>query len=287
MNGKEKNTVYFADSPSGRKLEYRIMGRCAEDDPVLLYVGGMTMVGFPQQWKTFMGLRGKPGIKGDASDIPWKLVLMNRPGYGKSTTDGKLLSYGDVATDIAAVADDCSAKKFALLGTSSGGNYCLAAAAQSDLKGRVTLVNLNSADANYCPETMPAPVAKTISRDSNKVASEHDALANPDANISYKDGMALCRPGSSFCGSYCCCGTVWCRYVCCCPAGLRGDFLVEKTKLDFKYEDIEAPVFIYHGTKDNTVDIRCAHYHSVKLKNVKKKQIIEGMGHCKDRKSVV
>ena len=252
---------------SGRTVEYAFDGRCLPSDPFLFHFHALSMPGVPTY--TSHKMYSKPALPetgaGSWASLPWNIVTMNRAGYGKSTMGDvkpEEWTYGHFAEDVAALADHLGVEKFAVFGGSSGGPYCIAAAAL--LPERVTAVLTLSGDANYCSETMP------------KGKKMNETLAD-GAPITYVDGTAMAHPGgacsegSLLCG--CCCATI-------CPLGTKADLRVEVKKLGFAYSDIsaETAVFLYHGDADDTTDVNCARF----LKSViphAELVIVPGAGH--------
>jgi len=236
--------------PSGRTIEYMLEGRHASDDPFLFHFHALSMAGMGSPHMQYKQYR-KPPLPNAGQDswsqVPFKIVTLNRAGYGKSTLGDLKPSewtYNHFAEDVASLADHLGASKFAVFGASSGGPYCIAAAAL--LPTRVTAVLSLSGDANYCPETMPK-------------GKKFNEVAAAGAPVTFVDGTAMAHPGgacseSSFlCG--CCCATI-------CPLGTKADLQVEVKKLGYSYADIskETAIFLYHGNMDDTTDPNCARY---------------------------
>jgi pimeloyl-ACP methyl ester carboxylesterase len=69
-------------------------------------------------------------MTGDAAAraVGVRLLCVNRPGYGRSTTHAS--SHGSVADDLAGVASELGHARFAVLGMSVGGAYAVATAAR-------------------------------------------------------------------------------------------------------------------------------------------------------------
>lgn len=106
--------------------------------------------------KPVFGFHGTPGsrlisppIALDAKKKGIRLLSYDRPGYGRSTPNpGR--SIGDVASDVAAIADDLGLERFAVWGHSGGGAPALACAAS--LEGRVVGAACLSGVAPYPAE---------------------------------------------------------------------------------------------------------------------------------------
>ncbi|CAD7934993.1 unnamed protein product [Amoebophrya sp. A25] len=284
----------FFQSPTGRRIEYQILGRCAPEDPWLFYIAGMTMHGMPSQISTIFMTR-ESGIDkrshGEA-DLPFRVVALSRPGYGRSTLNipaGKW-SYADFVADLDALAEHLGANDIGVWGTSSGGPNCLAAAALCR-KVRIAGVLLLSCDANYGPSfprgtkmfTSTAAGAAARSYNGQKALAKVSSKYNyqdeeKEAIVSYVDGMSFVRM-DGICGACCCAG--WCCQILCrCPRGIRVDTVVEKKDLDFGLAEVQAPVMLVHGDKDDTCDANCMFFHARGLPNVVRTQLVPGMGHC-------
>lgn len=112
--------------PDGRRLAVSIFGDAA-GRPVF-YQHGLP------------GSRLEAALVADeAARCGVRLVAVDRPGYGSSDArPGRRL--GDVAADLAAVADELGIGRFALLGVSGGGLFALAAAAR--LPERISALGL-------------------------------------------------------------------------------------------------------------------------------------------------
>lgn len=265
-----RNTDLFVDSPSGRKIQYRLVGRCGDDDPVAVFFNGICPLGMPPSWQIFANGRvvpkGQPKVKPqDYCDcLPWTIVVPERGGYGKSTLNKatKDWTYDDAVTDTIAVMNAVcgSSGKFASISGSSGCMNSLHLAYSHP--ERCVALFLNSADANYGPGF---PKGK-----------KHNEAHADGAPITYVDGSAPLRPGS--CMNYCCCYNPCCCCCCCCPKGMSSDLGVEVKLQPYKYADIKCPTFLVSGTKDDTVDPNCARYMASQLPNATL-QIVEGMGH--------
>jgi len=263
---KVKGTSYFAQSPSGRKIEYRLAGRCGKEDIVLLVVHGMVPKGFGAAHSSLKLMRdkvkGEPKTKTDEviDQLPFKIVGVSRPGYDASTLNKsyKEMTYQDQCTDIIAVMDDVGAAKFAISASSSGGTVALTVAhAHPD---RVMAVMLDCCDANYGPGF---PKGKKMNE------------ANADGTITYVDGNF--RPGGAT--WWLCCMNPCCCCCACCPSGFMMDLFIEIGPIPYKLEEIKCPVQIIGGTADDSVDPNTSRFHASKLPNAKL-EMIEGMGHC-------
>mmetsp|Transcript_139629 Transcript_139629/g.389467 ORF Transcript_139629/g.389467 Transcript_139629/m.389467 type:complete len:307 (+) Transcript_139629:109-1029(+) len=266
-DGKVKGQAYFVDSPSGRKIEYRLLGRCGADDPVLLVLHGMVPAGFGPA-TTALRLTRK-NVKGDPKgkteqvidQLPFKIVGLARPGYDGSTLNKsfKDMTYEDQCTDIIAVMDDVGATQFAITANSSGGMSALTVAYKHP--DRVIAMQLNCCDANYGPGF---PKGKKL----NEEIAE-------GAPITYVDGGT--RPGS--CMWICCCLNPCCCCCACCYKGFFMDSYIETGPAPYRLEDIKCPVAIIAGKADDQVDTNTSRFHASKLPNATL-EVIDGMGHC-------
>lgn len=256
----------FVDSPSGRRIEYRISGRCGPDDPVLLVIPGMVPAGFGPAVTALRLTRAS--VKGEVKkteqvidEQPWKIVTLARPGYDGSSLNKsyKLMTYDDQCIDIFAVMDHVGAAKFAISASSSGGPYALSVAYKQP--ERVSAIQLDCCDANYGPGY---PKGKKM----------NEPIAD-GADVTYLDGNA--RPGGLT--WWCCCMNPCCCCCQCCYKGFFMDLYIETGPVPYKLEDINCPVQIISGAKDDSVDPNCSKFHASKLPNAKM-EVIEGMGHC-------
>lgn len=263
-----KGVTHTVKCTSGRSITYRVVGRAGADDPALLFCSGMAMNGFQlfglppgESWRHLPAL-AKPRLTAEQLEaLPWKIVCVNRPGYGASTMHGvhpRDWAYGLFAADALDVMDAVGASSFAALGVSSGGMNALAVAARAP--GRVSAVGLVSADANYAPGFPKG-------RHANAVPPE-----DPRA-ITYVDGFEKCRPGGA-CGPCCCAGCC----AGCCPQGAVADIHVEVKPLDFSHDAVRCPVHIIHGALDDTTDINCARWHATNL-SAAELTVVPGEGH--------
>ena len=101
--------------PDGRSLAYTDCG--AADGPLVVYFHGaptsrLDLTGFEESFSA-LGVR---------------VVSPDRPGYGRSSPQpGR--GFNDWPRDVAALADQLGAERFAVIGASSGGPYAVACAA--------------------------------------------------------------------------------------------------------------------------------------------------------------
>jgi pimeloyl-ACP methyl ester carboxylesterase len=258
-------------SPSGRVVEYALDGRCGNGDPVLFHFHGQFIndigVGLGPPYLTYKMYR-RPQLpeSGQAgwALLPWKIVSINRAGYGKSTLgDVKKgeWTYQHFAEDMGALATHLGAPHFAVFGGSSGGPHAIAAAAI--LKDRVTAVFSLSGDVNYTPGF---PKGKKM----------NEKLAE-GAPVTYVDGFAMAHYGGMFGeGSLC--------FGCCCelcfPDGMHVDLRVEVKPLGFQLADIplNTAVFIVHGEKDCITDPNCARFYKSQIPHAEI-TMVPGAGH--------
>mmetsp|Transcript_25693 Transcript_25693/g.58426 ORF Transcript_25693/g.58426 Transcript_25693/m.58426 type:complete len:307 (-) Transcript_25693:80-1000(-) len=267
---KMKNQDYSVASPSGRKISYRLAGRCGPEDPTVLFVHGMAMAGMGATWAVFAKQavieKGKPKKKPEEmlDELPWTIVVADRGGYQKSTLNKKAADWtlDDSVIDYVAVLDDLKVEKVALQAGSTGGAHALHLAYKHP--ERVSAIFLNCCDANYAPGF---PKGKKSNEDISK--------GEP---VTYTDGSAMMRPGAGctrcfLCYNPCCC------CCCCCPKGLHADISLEIKPQPYKYEDIRCPVIVVGGLKDDTVDPNCSRYHASQLPNASL-EMVDGMGHC-------
>lgn len=262
----ERRILQSFTAPSGRVLEYAFDGRCAVGDPVLFHFHalGMNGMGMGPPFLSYKMYRKPPLPVTEWALLPFRIVAINRAGYGKSTMGNVKLSdwtYDHFAVDVAALADHLNAPKFAVFGGSSGGPHVIAAAAL--LKGRVTAALSLSGDANYAPGF---PKGKKA----------NEAIAD-GAPFTYTDGSALCHYGG-MCGE----GSVCCGCCCalCCPVGTKADLRVEVKPLSFPLADIPdtTAVFLVQGDKDDTTDPNCARFQKAQISHAEL-TMLPGAGH--------
>ncbi len=96
-------------------------------------------------------------MTGDAAAraVGVRLLCVNRPGYGRSTTHAS--THGSVADDLAGVASELGHERLAVLGMSVGGAYAVATAARHP--DRVTALGLV---ATQPPGARPEPVEELV-----------------------------------------------------------------------------------------------------------------------------
>lgn len=82
-----------------------------------------------------------------------RLIAIDRPGYGNSSSPPFGYSYTDFAHDVQDLADNLGLERFCVAGHSSGGPYALASAAV--LKDRVVSVAAICSDAPYAHPIAP------------------------------------------------------------------------------------------------------------------------------------
>eukprot|EP01036_Dinobryon_divergens_P031963 gene31963-41462_t len=255
-------------APSGRVLEYGLDGRCSNEDPVLFHFHGQFIndigLGLGPPYLTYKMYRRPQLPAAGWAALPWKIVSINRAGYGKSTLgDVKKgdWTYQHFAEDLGALATQLGAPQFAVFGGSSGGPHAIAAAAI--LKDRVTAVFSLSGDVNY------APGFPKGNRMNEKLVE--------GAPVTYVDGFAMFHYGS-LCGeSSLCCG---CCCELCLPVGMHVDLRVEVKPLGFQLADIpvSTAVFLVHGENDTTTDPNCARFYKSQIPHAELTMVPEA-GH--------
>lgn len=250
----KKNTVQFVDSPSGRKIEYTIVGRCGPEDPVMLFCHGNAFPGMPATWVVFAAQNDdvqwkEPKAMELCESFPWAVVVAERAGYGQSTMNKRPedWTYDDAAVDYMAVLDALKVERFAVLGASSGGCNALYLAYKHP--DRVKAIMLNCANANFGPG-MPQGKKKNAALPEGEVT-----YTNPSA------GMQKCCACCRWNPCCCCC--------CCCPKGLWADSFVELKAAPYRCEEIQCPVVVVQCLQDTVVDHNCSRYHASVIPNSK------------------
>jgi pimeloyl-ACP methyl ester carboxylesterase len=260
----QKYAVQFADSPSGRKIQYTIVGACGPEDPVLLFCPGNAFPGMPATWQVFAAQNDDTKWKDDkckelVEAMAWTIVIVERAGYQKSSLNKKVEDWtlDDAAVDYIAVMDALKLDKFAILGASSGG--CNALHVAYKYPDRVSAILLNCANANFGPGFPKGKKANEKLPDGAPIT-----YVNPAASMI---SCAKCCRWNPCC---CCC--------CCCPNGLWADMYVDIKPQPFKYEDIKCPVLVVGGMADTAVESNQVRYHASKLPN-SKLLLVDGMKH--------
>lgn len=192
-----------------------------------------------------------------------RLISFDRPGYGRSDR----LAYrtvADVASDVAAIADDLKLDKFAVLGRSGGGPHALACAAL--LPDRVTraaaLVSLAPRDAKGLqwfdgmadsnvdayttaasdPELLSARLvqaaAKIQADPASHVADLRFEMPAPDQRV-VADARIRALLAQNFAEAF--------RYS---ADGWIDDLIAFCSPWGFDVADIQVPVLLWHGEND-------------------------------------
>lgn len=139
----------------GRQLTFQIVGERDKDLPFVFLFHGMWANGSVWNIGIFRHFRSRHSCV---------LVLVDRPGYGRSTRAPAepVWTYKNFAADIAGLADHLGATTFSVIGHSSGGPNALACAAH--LPGRVEVCGVLAGDPEYAhpdlPEALTDPLAK-------------------------------------------------------------------------------------------------------------------------------
>lgn len=209
----EKKGSLFFDSPTGRKIEYRISGRAEPDDPLLLVLHGMVPKGFGPACASLRLTRkgSKSDVAAAIGALPFTIVTPARPGYDRSTGGSKplrQLTYEDCCEDYLALMDKVcfdlgrgpNRFQFAVSANSSGGLHALTLAYTAP--NRVLGLQLNGCDALYAPGYPKAAKMNstpTTTQKTRKLAptdSSSEETPPPQDEVLYKDGGI--RPGCNF-----------------------------------------------------------------------------------------
>lgn len=250
----------------GRTLEYRVWGRCAPGDPVVICLPGMWMqmasmyysyvLKYFQVWDErwcpqnclFLFTRVGDDFTKRVDEInamPFTFVSVSRPGYGASSLK-KLpwnYTYDDLVPDVAAVADHLGAETFALYGWSSGGPCALAVA--NGLPDRVSATYVLCPDGSYFPGH---PFSKPF----------HDGVDDEDAPAT----GYFSRPWSLF-------EALSTLFYFATPPGAVVDIWCERSPSSWfkNLEQIRCPVLLVHTRDDALVDPNCSRYMHARLPN--------------------
>ena len=219
-----------------------------------------------------------------------RLICVERPGYGESTfqTNRRLLDWGK---DIASLADALKLDRFAISGHSGGGPHTLACA--HALPDRVTAAAILSGAGpvdtpgategmiwlnwfgftfgRYMPWWFARQLTGYLFRE--QVADPTKAIDHDEAIRPKVDNDILNTPDiretciQSDIGAYAQ-GTL----------GLAWDVRLITRPWGFKLEDIKVPVYLWHGTADNSTTMKMVRYMARKIPNCKA-TICEGEAH--------
>lgn len=246
---EQSETRYFT-TPDGRSLSYCEYGN--PDGRAIFF---------------FHSVRGSrlevPGSAEALERLNLRLIVPDRPGYGRSdplenrTTD-------QLAGDLAALADHLGQRRFMLLGYSLGGFLALHCAArlgerverlglvsalapsQVDQQGRTLkgLFRLAVTLADKAPplaERILSQMARTILKNPQKHLKSHTdrkLLENPQTRDRYLRAMAeSCSRGSG---------------------GFVEDLKAVARTPNLLPEQLELPVYLWHGNLDGEIDVRQA-----------------------------
>lgn len=192
-----------------------------------------------------------------ADELGLRWVSFDRPGYGGSTAHpGRTI--GSVAADTAALADELSLDRFAVMGHSGGGPHALAcAAAHPD---RVTaavsiagLAPLDAAGLDWFDGFGASGAASLRAAQGGRVAKQRYEIEHPDAPLDFTDG-----DGSALSGPW-----GWLGEVAQAASaqvdeqglivGLIDDDLAYVAPWGVDLDAILAPVLLVHGGADRAV----------------------------------
>ena len=228
-----------------------------------------------------IGFHGTPGsrmalqvVSEAAKANHLRVIAVDRPGYGLSDPMWRP-SFSLYARDIAELADALSLDRFIAWGTSGGGPFALACAAElakrvisvgivsgiGRLRNRHSIREMIAANrtmfsiARISPAAAGVILSRMIKASLPKMKAYVRDGTSPSASISpqtfavmQSDQEEAVRNGGK---------------------GIRFDMTVLWKKWDFELADIKAPVCLWHGDKDNLAPPELARQVAVSLPNAK------------------
>lgn len=275
---KYTNTITLSD---GRRLGYAEYGDPA-GRPVFLFHG---LPGSRLQ---------RPTDESAALELGARLIAIDRPGFGRSDFQ---IDRGlpDWPRDVAALADALAIDQFAVAGISAGGPYALACAAR--LPERVTAAAIASSP---CPTYLPGVltgmirsnqiVIRTAQRTPPRLAGQIARLINTitgrnpkliaalvfglvSTPLTDEERLALARPeiGEMYMGSvmeaY---RNGW--------GGHAWELIVLNRPWGFALEQIQVPVYLWHGEADQLVPPVMGRYLAARIPTCTA-EFVPGAGH--------
>jgi pimeloyl-ACP methyl ester carboxylesterase len=254
---------------------------------------GLSMHGDPEGWPLFL-FHGSPSSRlgNEYTDEPARargirVLCPDRPGIGRSDPKARL-DVGETAADVAELADALGIGRFGVLGYSGGGPYALAAAAR--LPERVRVVGLMAAAG-----PLDRPGARTgltrsdlllLGLSSRRPRAAHVvlrvvasytrlfpaiALRIAKAELSDADRRAMDERGSMVMATF----NEAFRQG---PGGVIQDYRLLDRAWGFDFEDVRAPVHLWHGDVDKVVPFARSEEMAAWLPNAFL-HLVHGAGH--------
>jgi pimeloyl-ACP methyl ester carboxylesterase len=223
-----------------------------------------------------------------AADAGFRLVGIDRPGYGTSTLQAGRTIAGWVG-DALAVADQLGIERFLAVGVSTGGAYALALAAQAPDRVRGVVACCALADMRWSEgkammnaagtaalwgapdrETASAIAADLLGADGRKMFTTGlTSEALPPADLAY-----LANPGSLV-GLQASFGAMFANGV----QAYVDDRLADGPGWNgFEVSRIRCPVTVLHGARDTIVPVAHAHHSAATVPGAKLR-VFETLGH--------
>jgi pimeloyl-ACP methyl ester carboxylesterase len=265
-------------APDGRTLSFAEMGS-SSGQPVFYFHGT------PGSRNDFDLPYNRPSLDG----VDARVIGIDRPGFGGSSFQ-KRRRYADWPADVAHVADHLGIDRFAVLGYSAGGPYVAACA--HALGGRLAFAGIVSGDGpaetpnfrrgmgttdaimSRLARRLPALARLAIAQASGQATKKPEKFsATFDKELSKSD-LELHADPELRAGVR----EIFLESTRQGPAGIVEDYRVWGSPSGIAYEEIEAPVRIWHGDADEIVPLHHAEYVAGRLPRGEL-TVLPGAGH--------